>query len=148
VYQHFQGRTEYAKAPEKSYTYDRTYLAPFYYFREKITDGGVQEKHHTVWPLASWTSDADSKSFNLLKLFPCNRGDAIARNWEPLWTLYGSYTNTQSGDQERRVLGPLYSSRTNATRDTSETNCLFYQYRRNGTQRSVSLLFGCLPVHF
>ncbi|HBF35127.1 TPA: hypothetical protein DDW35_11255, partial [Candidatus Sumerlaeota bacterium] len=148
VYQHLSNRMEYTKAKGKSYTYDRTYLVPFYYSREKITDAGTRETHRTLWPLASWGSDANMRRLNLLQLFPCERGDAIARNWEPLWTLYGYYDDTQNGISEQRVLGPLYSSRTNATRDESEVNLLFYQYHRQGAEKRVSLLFGLLPIRF
>jgi hypothetical protein len=146
VYQHFSDRMEYAKAPEKSYVRNRTYLVPFYYARETVSDDGKRETHHTLWPLASWSDNAEAHAFNLLKLFPCERGDAVARNWEPLWTGYGTYQNKKTGVSEKRILGPLYSARTDSVQDSTEVNALFFQYRRTGKNRQVSFLFGALPI--
>jgi len=129
------------KAPE----FQRWYALPFYYSWTTRWEDGRRDYHRTLWPLATWGRQGSERWFRALQLLPCKPEDGIGRNWAPLWTLYASSSNPETGVEERRVLGPLYLIRRNHSLDQSEFNLLFFQYSRTGGAKKISLLFGFLP---
>jgi hypothetical protein len=125
--------------------FERLYALPFYYSWTTRWEDGRRDYHRTLWPLATWGRQGSERWFRALQLLPCRPEDGIGRNWAPLWTLYASSSNPETGVEERRVLGPLYLIRRNHSLDQSELNLLFFQYSRTGGAKKISLLFGFLP---
>jgi len=130
---------------EKTPEFERWYALPFYYSWTTRWEDGRRDYHRTLWPLATWGRQGSERWFRALQLLPCKPEDGIARNWAPLWTLYASSSNPETGVKERRVLGPLYLIRRDHSLDQSEFNLLFFQYSRTGGAKKISLLFGFLP---
>ncbi|NQU44077.1 hypothetical protein HQ520_12385 [bacterium] len=142
--------------PVASYRYDRVeqsdgcdfaryYFVPFLYWRTHQWDDGRTLKYRMIWPLASWGHDKERSHLTIPDLFPHNADDGVGRNWAPLWSLYARTCDKELNRRETRFLGPLYLTRKDESKDESEFNLLFFQYKREGTKRKVSLLFGWLP---
>lgn len=81
--------------PERS-SKDR-YFIPFVWSSTATYTDGTQERYNRAWPFASKYVDRQGHiDFRMLSLWPQRRADAVARNHEPLWTLY-QYRSTDKG---------------------------------------------------
>lgn len=120
----------------------------------------VVRRYCKVWPLISYERDGDASRWRLLELWPLRYSGPVERSWAPLWTfftdvrlgdardtelLWGLYRSRRRGDAMRSVsVFPLFSvSRDRRDGDRRAWSLLhgLVGYRRDGTQRSVRVLY-------
>jgi hypothetical protein len=122
----------------------------FYLFTdmtEKNTETQAERKRVDLWPLFTWRHDfnGNRRLQILAPLEPAlldNRG--IERNWSPLWSLWRSENNPQTGAASRSLLWNFY--RRAATPRSRKCSLLFglFQYQSGPETSGLRLLY--VPV--
>jgi hypothetical protein len=141
------------------YKYNRVHADPlderrtrilFYLFQnvtEKITETGKSKRRVDLWPIFAYHRDFNGN--NRLQIFapletalPDNRG--IERNWAPLWSLWRSENNPQSGAGSQSLLWNFY--RRDTTPASKKCSLLFglFQYQSDGANKEFRLFY--IPV--
>lgn len=107
---------------------ERRRVALFLYSDARLTNlqQQVSQRRVDVWPLASWRRDAQGRErlqvLSLLEpLFPNRRGVEV--NWSPLWALWRSERNPETGARSQSLLWNLY--RREATPERRKSSLLF-----------------------
>jgi hypothetical protein len=126
------------------YKYNRVHSAPldrrrtrllFFLYSdvdERNLDTGAAQHRTDLWPLFTarrdWSGNQRVQLLSLLEpLIPNNK--SIERNWSPLWALWRSEKNAQTGARSVSLLGNLY--RRDAAPDSKKCSLLFglFQYQ-------------------
>jgi hypothetical protein len=114
---------------------------------EKNVQTGAQKRRVDMWPFFTWHRDFNGNNrLQILALLepvvPNNRG--IERNWSPLWSLWRSENNPQTGASSRSFLWNLY--RCDRTPSSKKCSLLFglFQYQIDGTNKKWHLFY--IPV--
>ena len=133
------------------YKFDRVHADPlderhtrilFYLFQdvtEKNTETGKAARRVDLWPFFVYHRDFNGNNrLQILapieSILPDNRG--IVRNWAPLWSLWRSENNLQTGAASQSLLWNFY--RRDTTPASKKCSLLFglFQYQSNGANRS------------
>jgi hypothetical protein len=141
------------------YTFRRTHSDPldlqrtrivFYLYEntvEKNTATGVDKRRVDAWPFFTYHRDFNGN--RRLQIFapvepavPDNRG--IERNWSPLWSLWVSENNPQSGASRQSFLWNLYHHESTPT--SRKCSLLFglFQYQSDSDTKRLRLFY--IPV--
>lgn len=141
------------------YTFRRTHSDPldlrrtrvlFFLYEntvEKNTATGVDKRRVDAWPFFTYHRDFNGN--NRLQILapvepavPNNRG--IERNWSPLWSLWVSENNPQSGASSQSFLWNLY--RHESTPTSKKCSLLFglFQYQSDTNLKRLRLFY--IPV--
>lgn len=114
---------------------------------EKNTETGKEKKRLDLWPLFVYNRDLEGNSrLQILALMesilPSSPG--IERNWSPLWSVWRSENNPNTGARSESVLWNFY--RRDATLDAKKISFFFglYQYQSNSQTEKVRLFY--IPV--
>ena len=114
---------------------------------EKNTATGKQKERTDLWPLFTWHKDFNGNE--RLQVFapfepgvPNNRG--IENNWSPLWSIFRSEDNLQTGAASRSILWNLY--RRDSAPGSKKVSLLFglFQYQSDWETRHTRLFY--VPV--
>jgi hypothetical protein len=138
------------------YTYSRAHADPldrsrtriaFYLYSqmvEKNTETGHEKIRVDSWPFFTWHRDFDGRQWlQILALVeaavPDNRG--IQNNWSPLWSLWRSEENPQTGASSQSVLWNLY--RREVRPQEKSVACFFglVQFQAGEHQRQLRLFY-------
>ena len=138
------------------YTYKRTHSDPLDKFTERFgflfyvtaveknTATGAQKKRIDAWPLFTWKKEFNGNE--RLQIFaplepamPNNRG--IENNWSPLWSLFRSENNPQTGAASRSVFWNMY--RRDSTPNHKKVSLLFglFRYESDKETRRTQLFY-------
>jgi hypothetical protein len=129
---------------------ERTRLLLFLYSDTKTKNLLTEKDARRVdlWPLFSKTRDFDGNTrFQMLALgepfFPHNK--SVTRNWSPLWSLWRSENNPNTGASSQSLIWNLYRHQVNDD-GSKRTSFLFglFQHRKSTNGTSLRLLF--VPV--
>jgi len=114
---------------------------------EKNLETGLDKRRLDMWPFFTYQRDFNGKNrLQILALLepvlPNNRG--IERNWSPLWSLWRSENDPQTGASSRSLLWNFY--RSNRTPETKSCSLCFglFQYKSDSEVRRLRLFF--IPV--
>ena len=127
----------------------RTRIAFFLYENmvEKNTATGQAKQRVDAWPFFTFHRDFNgSRRLQILApvepAVPDNRG--IERNWSPLWSLWVSETNSQTGAASRSFLWNLYRQQT--APGAKKCSLLFglFQYQSDSEMKRLRLFY--IPV--
>jgi hypothetical protein len=114
--------------------YRRTHVL-FYLFAnvtEQNLETGARQHQVDLWPLFTWHRDFNGNRWLQIlapiePVVPNNRG--VERNWSPLWSVWRSECNPQSGATSRSLLWN------------------FYRYDAAPAAKNCSLIFGLFQYH-
>ncbi len=127
----------------------RTRIALYLYENtvEKNTTTGVDKRRVDAWPFFTYQRDFNgNKRLQILApvepAVPDNRG--IERNWSPLWSLWISESNPQSGASSQSFLWNLYRHETAPA--SKKCSLLFglFQYHSDSEMKRLRLFY--IPV--
>jgi hypothetical protein len=138
------------------YKYNTIHAAPlerqrhrvlFYLYNhtwERNTETGEKAHRKALWPLFEHKQDLKGNTrlqilAPLEPLIPDNRG--IERGWSPLWSIWRSENNAQTGASSQSLLWNLY--RRQATPKARTTSCLFglFQYQSSDEGKRLRLFY-------
>ena len=122
----------------------------FYLFSdvtEKNTATGADRKRVDLWPLFTWHREFNgNRRLQILALvesaLPNNRG--VERNWSPLWSLWRSENNPQTGAASQSLLWNLYRQDTTPASKKCSLLFGFFQYQSDSEMRKMRLFY--IPV--
>lgn len=125
---------------------ERTRILYFLYndVSEKNLETGRTRERQALWPLYTTRRDWDgSTRLQVLALLEpiLSNNKSIERNYSPLWSLWRSERNAETGDSSQSLLWNLY--RRERTGATKRTSLLFglYQHRSGPEGRKLRLFF-------
>ncbi len=141
------------------FTFKRTHSDPldlrrtrvlFYFFEntvEKNTVTGAEKRRVDAWPFFTYHHDFNGNTrLQILALLepvvPDNRG--IERNWSPLWSIWVSENNPQTGAGSQSLLWNLYRRETAPA--SKKCSLLFglFQYQSDADMKRLRLFY--IPV--
>jgi hypothetical protein len=129
------------------YRRTRVLLYLFANVTEKNVDTGARRRRVDLWPLFDYHRDFNgNQRLQILALIepvlPNNRG--VERNWSPLWSLWRSENNPQSGATSQSLLWNFY--RHDAAPASKKYSFIFglFQYQSGQEGKYVRLFY--LPV--
>ncbi len=122
----------------------------FYLFqdvKEKNTETGAERRRVDFWPLFVWHRELNGNHrLQILALVetavPNNRG--VERNWSPLWSLWRSESNPQSGATSQSLLWNLYRHDTAPASRKCSLLFGFFQYQSDSEMKKMRLFY--IPV--
>lgn len=138
------------------YTYRRTHSDPldlqktrvlFYLYsdtKEKNTLTKQYKRRLDMWPFFTWHRDFHgSERLQVLALLepvlPENRG--IERNWSPLWSLWRTVNNVQTGASSHSLLWNLYRDEKGPAHKKVSLLFGLFQYQSEGENRRTRLFY-------
>jgi hypothetical protein len=138
------------------YTYTRTHSDPldhqhtamlFYLYThmaEKNTETGAERKRLAIWPFFIWNRDfTGNERLRILApiepILPDNRG--IERNWSPLWSLWRTEKNVQTGAASQSLLWNLYRRETAPAHKKISLLFGLFQYQCSGENARTKLFY-------
>jgi hypothetical protein len=129
--------------------YRRTHIL-FYLFAnvtKKNLETGARQHQVDLWPLFTWHRDLNGNRWLQIlapiePVLPNNRG--VERNWSPLWSVWRSESNPQSGATSQSLLWNFY--RYDAAPAAKNYSLIFglFQYQSNPGGKCVRLFY--VPV--
>jgi hypothetical protein len=122
----------------------------FYLFgnlTEKNTDTGAVRQRVDLWPFFTWKRDfKGGERLQILApiepVLPNNRG--VERNWSPLWSLWRSESNPQTGAASQSLLWNFYRRDTTPTAKKCSLLLGLFQYQSDSETQRLRLLY--IPV--
>lgn len=128
---------------------ERTRLLLFLYSdtREQNTVTKTTARRIDLWPLFSKSQDfAGNSRFQALALMePILKGKSIERNYSPLWSLWRSERNAQTGATSQSLLWNLYRHQT-AADGSRKTSFLLGLFQHRSTKQGTGLRLFHIPV--
>jgi hypothetical protein len=129
--------------------YRRTHVL-FYLFAnvtEKNLETGAWKHQVDLWPLFTWHRDFNGNRWLQIlapiePVLPNNRG--VERNWSPLWSVWRSECNPQSGATSRSLLWNFYRYDTAPAAKNYSIIFGLFQYQSNREGKCVRLFY--VPV--
>lgn len=122
----------------------------FYLFQntvDKNTETGLDKRRVDLWPFFVYHRDFHGDTRLQLiapieSVLPNNRG--VERNWSPLWSIWISENNPQTGASSESFLWNLF--RHESSPESKKTSFLFglFQFQSNAKSKSVRLFY--IPV--
>jgi hypothetical protein len=111
---------------------------------EKNLQTGAEKLRKDMWPFFTWSRDPHgSERLQVLALLepvlPGQRG--IERNWSPLWSLWRSESNAQTGNRSQSLLWNLYRRETTPTAKNTSLIFGLFQYNYDGGTEKLRLFY-------
>jgi len=138
----------------EQFDYDRYYFFPFYFRRVKTFTDGTKDLGEFCFPFyRRWKTPEGEEYRNVLHLRWHTRAEPVDRNWSPLWTVWESYRNPETGESRKRLLWFLWQKQKFDTGlETKRFNGLMYSesFREGGTETSEAhrrILGGLVGLH-
>ena len=114
---------------------------------EKNLETGARQHQVDLWPLFTWHRDLNGNRWLQIlapiePVLPNNRG--VERNWSPLWSVWRSESNPQSGATSQSLLWNFYRYDTAPAAKNCSLIFGLFQYQSNREGKCVRLFY--VPV--
>lgn len=108
------------------YTFERSYIIPFYSFKKRLFNNGEYAQSKFFFPFFRKSKTlSDQVSANYLHLFFYGKAAPMDRNWAPLWTFWEMKEDLNTGEKTIRWF----------------KNAWKYEHRPDGSTRRQANLF-------